>query len=670
MSLTSPPFRNAVRCGVGTFLIIAWAVPGQVSDQSSGGAHSTPEAAAFGAQIDINLVNLYATVIDHHGRPVIGLTAAEFSVLEDGEAMEITHFSEIGSGSSSGVVPTGQTEEHAATDGGTVRRTAAAIGHQPRKVALLFDNTGLEKRQRRRVLKTLGEWAGEVIRDGGQIMVACITPEFGVMQPFTSDAAAVISALTAMADEPTQGDAFKINRRKLKRQMRSTQTALSKPGFGRDAFGGSGFISGDVRIVGADSEETSRGSGSGPPFESDSGIATAQAHQYLDRINFFGEQERLRLSRALAGVERLVRGVSGLPGRKDVVWIGEDIMLRPALDVYHVFYSEFGDPSTELTIEPPEAWAPELDLSRAFRHVAGAAQVAGTVVHVIDTTDRDLDAAVVDFDTTTGRSHDIAGSGEASAIEGSDVFPGWRDNEGSLFLARATGGSCLVGTRDYGRYLDSLKELLGSYYSIGYRRPGAPDGRLHPVRVHVARDGLQVRSPGRVPNPTWDQQLLYLAVSRLLIDHGSNSLGLEVELGARERTDKGRSLQEVVLAIPARNLALVAEGDRHVGRINVALVFADARGNPTAPRTLQYNVAIPSGRMSPRAVAIVRLRILMETDFAKIAVAVRDERSGVRGSAASTVESLLSEERHKSAKQCRQPWRHGVERNHRFSTEG
>ncbi len=49
----------------------------------------------FGEVIEVDLVNVEVWVRDPEGNPVTGLTADDFAVFEDGERVEITHFSEL-----------------------------------------------------------------------------------------------------------------------------------------------------------------------------------------------------------------------------------------------------------------------------------------------------------------------------------------------------------------------------------------------------------------------------------------------------------------------------------------------------------------------------------------------------------------------------------------------
>ena len=47
------------------------------------------------ASIDVDLVELYATVVDRRGRPVDGLDRVDFRVKEDGKAQSLVRFERV-----------------------------------------------------------------------------------------------------------------------------------------------------------------------------------------------------------------------------------------------------------------------------------------------------------------------------------------------------------------------------------------------------------------------------------------------------------------------------------------------------------------------------------------------------------------------------------------------
>lgn len=388
-------------------------------------------------------------------------------------------------------------------------------------------------------------------------------------------------------------------------------------------------------------------SGGGTPGSSPSGstqsipstIITAPqsnthlAMQYLNQIEMYRRGEYVRVGEALVGMDRLIRGLSGLPGRKDVLWVTEDLMIQPAVDVYSVYYTHFNGGSQELNLDPPEIWGTRLELVREFEYIAGVSQIASTVIHVVDASDRDKESASTDFKASELSSFDSANQSGQGGTGGYDMTAYRTQAEGSLYLSTSTGGSYFGSSRNFDDYFDQFSELVGAYYSIGYRRPGSPDGMLHQVSVKVTRDGLNVWTHEKVANPTRDQVLANMAVSRLLIDEGPNPLELKALLGPTEPAEDDKYIQEVRLHIPASKLFLVEEGPNQVGTVAVAVVAADAAGNSLPPRLLQLTIKLPTERVNSETVAMARLRLMMEKDSQNLAVAVRDQGSGTESSA-------------------------------------
>jgi VWFA-related protein len=613
-------------------LLMVAGIAGQEQPQPQADATPSPDAPIFRDEVDVNVVNVFVSVVDRDGSPVSGLAAADFTVAEDGAPVEITNFSELktsGAASQSGETTSAEGEGSLPNS-----RVVAASLSQPRRVALLFDNTSLENRQRKRVLTSMDDWLASVTANNGRVLVACLQPELEIVQPFTSDLSVVQSALKRIADQPAQGHIVKNDRLVLVRSMQSTRTVGSDVSGFPSTSGSSGSGGGSDDSGGGNQEGSPNRGYSGVDIKATSELGADQAHQFLNQISIFRHQEYVRLGTTLSGVDRLIRGMSGLTGRKDLVWIGEDIMMRPALDVYQVYYSKFRDLSRDTLVEPPGIWSNELELTRQFGRVAESAHAADTVLHVVDASDRDREMAATDFQASDVESFFSTDTPSGMSASGGYDLSNVRDlTEGGQYLAGATGGSFLGGSKNYDPYFETLGDLVSSYYSIGYRRSGPPDGQFHRIAVKVRGDGLSVRAHERVGNPTPDQRLVDLAVSRLLIDEGPNPLGLRAEMGSAELADDGKILQEVVIIIPANTLDLAVDGDKYVGRVIVVLLATDARGNPTPPQIVQLDLTISSSHYSAATIVRSRIRLLMEPESQGLALAVRDERSGVTASA-------------------------------------
>lgn len=601
------------------------AIPAAAQEEAAGATEA--QGSAFRGEIEVNVVNLVVTVVDGKGNPVSGLAPDDFVVEESGQPMEITNFTDYGT------IEVGSSRPDSAATAGTPPSEAvgAAEAFQPSQVALVFDNTGLEKRQRKRVLKALVPWAQSATAGGARVMVAALEPELKILQPFTSDPSLVISALEEEAQRESIGDMIKSNKRLLTRNIQSAQTVsatMQMPGSQEPTLtrgGGSG---------GGGGSGTSTPSGGSALQPMMSGVVgEQQARSFLGQIEALRHQEYARVGQTLVGMDKLVRGLTGLPGRKDVLWVTEDLMIQPGLDVYEVYFTKFNNWSKQMNLDQPQLWGSELTLEREFQYIAGVSQIAGTVLHVVDASDRDREIASSDFGSSEVYSQMNTDPRGRGATGGYDFSATRSLTEGSQYLSAATGGTYLGGSRNFEDYFARLDGLVGSYYSIGYLRPGGPDGMLHDVTVTLNRKDLRILTHERVPNPTKDQRLADIAVSRLLIDEGPNPIGLAVSLGPSEAAEGGNYIQEIRLQVPARNLLLAEDGANHVGNLAVAVVAADAQGNPMPPRLLQLSITLPSDRLTDETVAMARLRLKLEQQSTQLAVAVRDQASGTEASA-------------------------------------
>lgn len=111
----------------------------------------------------VNLVEVYATVIDRQGEPVAGLTAADFRVAEDGASQPITAF---------------------------------AAGEFPLAVAIAVDRSfSMAAGNRLAVAKSAARTFIGALRRDDQAMVVGIGSDTGIVAPLSSDRAAALAAI-------------------------------------------------------------------------------------------------------------------------------------------------------------------------------------------------------------------------------------------------------------------------------------------------------------------------------------------------------------------------------------------------------------------------------------------------------------------------------------------
>jgi VWFA-related protein len=555
----------------------------------------------FRGELDVNLVNLFVTVLDDDGRPVNGLTAQDFKVFEDGKPVEVTNFEAI-QRENAGPVRAGEMEVRAESvpeprSAGVPDPQSAGVTEHGRFVALVFDVTSLEKRGLRKIVKSLEGFVRDGLGQDDQIMIARVGGYLEIVRPFSDNEPALIAALNGVGDLASAGDSLKRRKRALKRSVHTSDM---------------------YRVM--------------PTGQLDVAFTQSQISRWKTEIEAIRRQEYDRIRQTLGAVDELLRALAGIKGRKSVVLVGQDLAIRPVLDIYSVFYGKAAFVGEQYHLTRPEMWGEELKLDREFQAIAAAAQASGTTFYVIDASDRDREMATADFGSASALSVFAAEASGENWSPGADMAEQREKTEGAHYMALSSGGAAYGNTRKMDNVVDSLSAQVASYYYIGYRRPGPPDGQRHNVQVKVQGKGLRVRHHEKVLNRTAPQRLADLAYSRLRLDAGANPLGLEVSLGEPEPADRGRFIQPLRLNMPVDKLVLLPDATNHVGQILVAVVALDGDGFTAPPQLLRLRLRIPSDQFANDKIATQRIRLLMRDGTSRIAVSVRDEVSGLEAS--------------------------------------
>ena len=388
--------------------LVAGIVPAQ---ENEAGENLSEVQGIFRGELDVSIINLYVSVVDKDGRAVPGLGPEDFEIIENGEKMEITNFAILDHGKR--VVPETVESE-------TQETAAEGLANEvsPRHVALLFDLPSLQIRNKRRVVEAVESLVRDGLADGDQFLVAVNSGELEIVSEFSSYEASLMAALQGVAELKDSGDAVKRSKRMLKRTIHTTRfVKMTMVPF-----------SSDVAI--------------------DEGYIQAQAGMLQTEINNRRQLEYQRIDQSIGVTDELVRALAGIDGPKVILWIGEDLAIRPAYDLYQVFYKKAAFYQDILRISHPELWAREMELSRQFQHLAASAQGCGATFHVIDASDRDREMGSADFGSPG--LEDLINSEAVGSLwtPGTDLSEIWDLTEGADYMALATGGSVQKNTRD------------------------------------------------------------------------------------------------------------------------------------------------------------------------------------------------------------------------------
>ena len=543
---------------------------------------TTEQLPVFTDLVEVNLINVFVTVTDHDGAPVTGLEVGDFEVFEDGKPVEITNFGAFAPAPASAPA----VEQPVPVE--TPAPVAGPMASQPRYLTILFDNPSLRRRDRRRVIEDLRPFVGELARGGVEVMIATADSDLQIDQGFTSSEAELSAALDAVAESQSDGDSLMTRKRLLERDIyRARVVDPRTPGFSQ-----------------------------------------VQAQRYLTQIEAMRAQERDRVQIALDNLRELIRLTAGLGGRVNVLWVGENLTMQPAVDIYQLLYDKF---SGEAELDIPERWGTEIDVLREARELTSLAQGGAITVHFLDAADPDREEGTADIGAPEGLSAVASEGGESVATMGTDLARRRSATEGESFIAGATGGAMLAGSRNIAPYLGRVADLVEAYYSIGYIRPGEPDGELHSIDVRVNRKGVTVRTQERVRTVPAQERLGDVALARLRLDAGANDLGVSLRLGEARAAENRRkaTIQDVQVSVPIGSLLMVPIEGGAVAQLMVAIRILDRQGVPSRPQVDRGPVAVPDGA----AEVSFTLPLMIPDGAVRAAIAVRDELSGAIGSA-------------------------------------
>jgi VWFA-related protein len=396
-----------------------------------------------------NLV-LVDVVVTDHGNPVHGLDRARFHVLEDGHEQPIASFDEHRSVNA----PAGAST--AATDAALPAHTYTnlpAYPPAPSVNVLLLDglNTPMANQMdvRRRMIQYLGK-----IPHGTSLAIFTLSSRLRLIEGFTTDAAQLTKVLQSPKGTPQQSVIL---------DPATDQAVDSTVGDMATLTGGGSLTAGGVS-------------------------ALSNLAQFEADITAF--QTDLRVKMTLEAMQQLARYLSGIPGRKNVIWFSGSFPI--ALD------------PNDAMQDPFEAMRSYSDEIRETAELLSAARVA---VYPIDArglmTPRSLDASyspstnltsVTSNGNRSGSRRRVAANKPSTANDDLNSTKQLMEEQASMQqIAEQTGGREFLNTNGFEGALAAAIENGSSYYTIGYV-PGAGqlEGQFRKIQINVDNPGLNL----------------------------------------------------------------------------------------------------------------------------------------------------------------------------------
>jgi len=286
-------------------------------DQSTARPVGNP---TFGAEVEVTVINVDVFVRDRKGRPVDGLTIEDFRVIQDGTDMPISNFAAHTVEADDRRFLSPEVSVNSEEDPG-----APPPFVQPAYVVLHFDNENLLPLHRNRVLEKVRAFVDETLAAPVRMMVASPLRSLRIEQPFTDDPDAVIAALQRVSTE--SGGRIVRDRERHRIFAWMGESALN---IGRPAFEMSFDIDRRNTMEHVRAQNNDR---------------RMIMSQVRAQITVYAEGETGVQKNSLAAMHEVLRLVSGLQGRRSIIYVSNGLPMTPGLGLMHEFAAVFRDSS-------------------------------------------------------------------------------------------------------------------------------------------------------------------------------------------------------------------------------------------------------------------------------------------------------------------------------------
>ena len=507
----------------------------------------------FAGEVDVTVANLEVYIRDRNGQPVEGLTAADFKIIQDGVEMPISNFAVL-----TPEIFSAQIQASETGDGFAQGQAQHPPAIQPAYVVLHFDNENLNPLDRNRVMVRVKTFVEEILAAPVYVMVVSSRRSPQIRQTFTDDPDMVVRALEHVAKE---SGARLIRDRERRRIFADMEEWATDPRTFDPAY----LNTIEVRI-----------------FKT----------QVQQQILAYTEEQHGALKDTLASMHQVVQLISGIEGRRSIIYVSSGLPMTPGLGLLHEYAAIFHDNTIYTRIG-------QRDYSQEFHGLADAANRQGISLYTIDASGlRPLEGFGADGRYTPESA--------ASWVDMSNI------QEPLRFMADATGGVAVFNTNDVTDGLRLIRDDFLSYYSIGFSITSNGKDATHRIDVDLPRHPeYEVRYRKWIIDKSLETRVRERVLQALVRDIKHNPLDLQLTFGEPAPITGKRWEVPIRLSIPINSLALEVESGDLVGTIELFFCVRDALGRKSPTRRREYEVRVPSAQFDPNQVRRYAITVQM-----------------------------------------------------------
>ncbi len=533
-------------------------------------AAGTPKAdEPFVETVNVGVVNVDVYVTDKKGNPVTGLSKDDFQLLENGHPVEITNFYAVNGGKA--VTPLTPAEVAASAPAPGAPPSPAEMEKpqtpedQRLRLIVYIDNYNLRPFDRNRVMRALRAFLGQQLSRDDQMMLATYDRELHIRHGFTSDPSLIAASLLDIEKISAQGVHADSDRRDVLQKIADSQSVTE---------------------------------------------AETYAHSYTE--NTFND-----LSFSLDSLKKMIDALSGMPGRKAVVYVSDGLPMIAGQDVFYAIQGKYGEQTTSMT------WTLQYNIAHRLDEMTAQANANRVTFYTIDA------AGLRSYDSNSAENQ---GPGPAAPGMSQLVDSVRISNLQSTLqtLAEKTGGFAILNTNDPAPRLEKVATDFKTYYSLGYTPPHFGDGRYYKIEVKMkGRKDLQVRHREGYRDKSIETLMSDGTLAALNFPFEQNPLGVSLEFGQPRPRDDGYYLVPVLVRIPIGKLALIPHEQTQTedARVRLFIAALDSGGGTSDVQQAPVPISIPTKdlAMAQKKQYVYSVTLLMRPGEQRVSIGVRDD---------------------------------------------
>ncbi len=448
------------------------------------------ETPRFQDSLEVRVINVDVFVQDAQGNPVHGLATDDFQILEDGQPQPITNFAEYRSGSTLRPAPPQPIPG--------VPAPSPAETRQPRTIVFFVDAFNQPQKQREELFERIRTFMRNGLEVGDRAALYSWRHQVASEVPLTIDLQKVDDALVRIA-------------------------GMQLPAEDAGADQVAQFLQE------AEAFRQSQGDDTGSSFSA----------QMETTIRNCAEDYLGEMKRKTAALERMIDAMSGLEGRKILVYVAGRFPADTAILCQSMLRTPAVGPASF------NFAAGDFSTDKLVNKVTETANASGVTFYPLRPRISERRKTMVEYSDES----DLGASEEVG-----DTLVAQNDADALATLAERTGGRLAVGD---GRIDDLLPEIvsdLNNYYSIGYRATSDGTDRERRITVRMTNPRLHARTRRAFVEKSRLSEVKDTLVANLFTEPVNGDLELELIAGEPSRDKRGRSILPVEIRIPLDQL--------------------------------------------------------------------------------------------------------------------